>query len=76
MALTQDELLTRNQLAEIFKVTPQTVVRWEHAGMFPALHLGSRVRYRRQDVEAFVTRAQRSRPTLVFTKPMGTAGGV
>ena len=58
MTTISDALLTRKELAQIFKVTPQTIVRWEHAGMFPALHLGSRVRYRRQDVEAFITKAQ------------------
>jgi len=58
MTTVSDALLTRKDLVQIFKVTPQTIIRWEHAGMFPALHLGSRVRYRRQDVEAFITKAQ------------------
>ena len=57
MTTVADELLTRKDLAQIFKVSQQTVVRWEQVGRFPALRLGSRVRYRRQDVEAFITKA-------------------
>ncbi len=58
MTTVSDELLTRKDLAHIFKVTPQTIVLWEKAKMFPALRLGTRVRYRRQDIEAFITKAQ------------------
>ena len=60
MTAVSDELLTRKDLAQIFKVTEQTVVLWEKAKMFPALRLGSRVRYRRADVDGFITKAQAS----------------
>ena len=52
-----DELLTRKDLAQIFRVTEQTIVLWEKAKMFAALRLGTRVRYRRQDVDRFITQA-------------------
>ena len=60
MTTVSDALLTRADLAQIFRVTQQTIVLWEKAKMFPALRLGTRVRYRRQDVDAFITKAQAS----------------
>jgi excisionase family DNA binding protein len=58
MTTVSDELLTRKDLAHIFRVTEQTIVLWEKRRMFPALRLGTRVRYRRQDVDRFITKAQ------------------
>jgi excisionase family DNA binding protein len=58
MSTTRDEFFSRRDLMQIFKVSEPTIIRWEQAGKLPALRLGSRVRYRRVDVEAFITTAQ------------------
>ena len=56
MQNVQNELLTRRQVAELFQVSPLTVIKWESAGKLPALRLGAgSVRYRREDVQAFIT---------------------
>jgi len=50
-----NELMTRAQVAQLFQVTPHTVLRLENAGKLPALRLGAgSVRYRRTDVEKFI----------------------
>lgn len=51
------EYLTVKQLAEVLQVPPGTIYRWRHEGCGPrAVRLSGRhVRFRRADVEAFVT---------------------
>ena len=58
MTITK-ELLTRKDIAEIFQVSPLTVIRWEQSGKLPAIRLGAgSVRYRRADVENFLQGCQ------------------
>ena len=53
-----EELMTRGDVAKLFKVSRLTVIRMEKAGKLPALRIGAgSVRYRKADVEAFLTRA-------------------
>ena len=50
-------LLTREDVAEIFKVSPMTVKRWQHRGQLPAIILGHKtVRYRTADVQKLIER--------------------
>ena len=47
-------ILTRREIAEYFRVTERHVDRLRHDGKLPAFRLGSRVRFRREDVEALL----------------------
>jgi excisionase family DNA binding protein len=47
-----DELLTTAQVADLAKVSRQTVWRWARSGVLPAVHPGPKLwRFRRSDVE-------------------------
>ena len=56
MVLMQpDELLTTAQVADLAKVSRQTVWRWARSGVLPAIHPGPKLwRFRRSDVEALL----------------------
>lgn len=50
-----DDLLTRQETADLFRVDKATIRRWERAGRLPAITLPSgRPRYKRSDVEALI----------------------
>jgi len=51
-AQTPDELLTRQQVADLLKVTLTTLWHWNNNGILPTIKIGNKVRYRRSDVEA------------------------
>ena len=46
-----DELLTRQQVAEMLGVTLTTLFHWNNKGILPTIKIGNKVRYRRSDVE-------------------------
>ena len=47
-----NELLTREQVAQCLKVCPHTVARWTRRGLLPVLRINCRViRYRAGDVQ-------------------------
>lgn len=49
------EFLTRREVADIFRVSQHSIIRWERDGRLPAVRLGAgSVRYRRADVQAFL----------------------
>jgi excisionase family DNA binding protein len=49
------ELMTRKQVAELFQVSPLTVIRLQQDGKLPAVRLGAgSIRYKKSDVEAFI----------------------
>jgi hypothetical protein len=50
---TSDPLLTRNEVAQRWRQSMETVKRREKAGVLNALKLGRGVRYRLSDVVAF-----------------------
>lgn len=59
MPTITDELLTRADVARLFKVSPLTVIRLEAAGKLPALRIGAgSVRYLRSDVARFIEQAK------------------
>ena len=47
----QDELLTRQQVAEMLSVTLTTLWHWDNKNVLKPVRIGSKVRYRRSDVE-------------------------
>ncbi|HHY76745.1 MAG TPA: helix-turn-helix domain-containing protein [Firmicutes bacterium] len=53
-----DELLTTEEVANILKVSPRTILRWIHAGTLAAVKLGegrrSEWRIRRQDLNEYI----------------------
>ena len=56
VALPFPQLLTRNAAAEYIGVKPQTLAVWATTGRYnlPVVHVGRLVRYRREDLDAFL----------------------
>jgi len=57
-ATADEQLLTREEAAEYLGVRPNTLAIWMHAGRYdlPVVKIGRAVRYRLEDLEAFVER--------------------
>jgi len=53
MTITK-ELLTRKDLMELFQVSQPTIIRLEAAGKLTPVRIGTRVRFRRADVEQYI----------------------
>jgi excisionase family DNA binding protein len=55
-ASVSSELLTRQQAAEFLGVRPQTLSVWKLTGRYalPAIKVGSKLRYRRSDLERWL----------------------
>lgn len=54
-----NENLTTQEVAEIFRTSPETVRFWRHVGRGPkSFKVGRRVLYAREDVEAFQREAR------------------
>lgn len=48
-------LLTAQEVAEALRVPLSTIYRWRHSGIGPpALRIGRHLRYRREDVHAWI----------------------
>ena len=58
MKTVNAELLTRKQVAALFQVSIDTVIRMEKRGILPVVRLGlvASPRYKRSDVEALIAR--------------------
>jgi excisionase family DNA binding protein len=65
-AMTNEEILTVEQLASELKLTPQTIRNWIRTGVLPAVKVGHVFRIKRGDVDAMLTRHQGE------TGPLGT----
>jgi excisionase family DNA binding protein len=53
--LPNEALLTRKQVAALFCVSTQTIIRLQIAGKLPAVRIGAAsVRYKRSDVEKLI----------------------
>jgi len=56
--LTTPELLTVEQAAEYLSIAPGTLYNWRHTKRTPrplAVTIGTRVRYRRADLDQFIS---------------------
>lgn len=50
-----NELLTRRDVANLFQCSLMTVIRLQNAGKLPPVRIGAgSVRYRREDVQAYI----------------------
>lgn len=50
------ELMTRDEVCEYLGVTKPTLHRWNKLGYLTCVKVGSKVRYRREDIEAFAVK--------------------
>lgn len=50
------ELMTRDEVCEYLGVTKPTLHRWNKLGYLTCIKVGSKVRYRREDIEAFAVK--------------------
>lgn len=50
------ELMTRDEVCAYLGVTKPTLHRWNKLGYLTNVHVGRKVRYRREDVEAFAVK--------------------
>lgn len=50
----QEQMYTPEEVAQLFKVTRQTVYNWIGAKLLNAIKVGSQVRIRQSDLDAFV----------------------
>src|SRR5271165_524490 len=65
-AMTDQQLLTVEQVAQEFQLTPQTIRNWIHSGALSAVKIGHVYRLRREDVDEMMRRHQGE------TAPLGT----
>ncbi len=61
------DLLTDAQVAQLLDVSPKTLATWRSTGRYalPFLRIGARIRYRRQDVAAWLESRRRGAPEAV-----------
>jgi excisionase family DNA binding protein len=53
--MTENELLTPSEVAEMFRVNPKTVTRWARAGKISAVRtLGGHRRFRSSEIRRFL----------------------
>jgi DNA-binding transcriptional MerR regulator len=58
-----EELMTRQQVAYLFRATSAAVTKWARRGLLPEVRNGAgRPRYRRADVEELLRSGFRQRP--------------
>lgn len=57
MPTNTDPLLTRDEVADLLRVSRRTVERMEDSGQLQAIRIGRQVRYRRADVDALISDA-------------------
>ncbi|QDU18467.1 helix-turn-helix domain-containing protein [Urbifossiella limnaea] len=57
MTNADDQLVTRKQAADKFKVTVRTIDRWRKRGLLKGAAIGGVVRFRLDDLAAVVRRA-------------------
>jgi predicted DNA-binding transcriptional regulator AlpA len=64
MSNSEQAFYSRRELAAMFRVTPQSIIRWEQAGLLSSVHLCSgAVRYSRAEVDRFIAQQTDARPT-------------
>jgi excisionase family DNA binding protein len=50
------DLMTRDEVCDYLGVTKPTLHRWNKSGYLTCVKIGSKVRYRRQDIKAFAVK--------------------
>lgn len=65
--LNPADLLTDAQVAQLLDVSTKTLATWRSTGRYalPFLRIGARIRYRRQDVAAWLESRRRGAPEAV-----------
>jgi hypothetical protein len=64
MSTNEQNFFSRAELSDLFRVTTQTLIRWEKAGLLTSVHLHSgSVRYTRQEVDRFILAQTEAKPT-------------
>lgn len=53
----QPDLMTPAEVAELLRVTQQTIARWRREGDLPAFTMGRTIRIRKEDLRLFLRRA-------------------
>jgi excisionase family DNA binding protein len=56
--MTDEQLLTVEQIAAEFQLTPQTIRNWIKSGALPAIKVGHVYRVRREDLDTMMRRHQ------------------
>jgi excisionase family DNA binding protein len=56
--MSEQILLTVEQVAREFQLSPQTIRNWIHGGALPAVKVGHVYRVKREDVDAMILRHQ------------------
>jgi excisionase family DNA binding protein len=64
--MTDEEIITVEQLAGELQLTPQTIRNWIRTGILPAVKVGHVFRIKRSDVDTMLTRHQAE------TAPLGS----
>jgi excisionase family DNA binding protein len=59
----QSDYLTRSDVASLFKISLVTVYQWTQSGVLRAYRLGSRVYFKRSEIEASLTVIEPKRAT-------------
>jgi predicted site-specific integrase-resolvase len=60
---TSEDLMTRRQVAYLFRATSEAVAKWARRGLLPEVRNGAgRPRYRRTDVDELFRSGFRQRP--------------
>jgi excisionase family DNA binding protein len=53
-----NELLTRREVAQFFRLSLPTIHKYTQAGIFPAHHIGSRLRFKKDEIEQSLIKLQ------------------
>lgn len=58
------ELMTTQELAQELKFSARTIRQWAQQGRLPAIRIGGQLRFRRRDIESWLSNNQSSEPTV------------
>ncbi len=64
-AISDNNLLTVDEVASMLRVQKSTIYKWTHIKFIPHVKVGGRIRFREQDIEAWlVKRSVKGRTTI------------
>lgn len=55
-----DELLTANDVAGLFKISPDTVYAWRYLGKIPYVKINGAVRFKRSEIDRMIQKGTRA----------------